>query len=310
MVELEGEWIMLESLERTLGTWAMALLGIFVLVLPLFASGYPAMGPGTLPDEGLHLTFDGDASPFVPQRVGQKVKVEAWFLGRRVPLDKCKVRFPGNWAKLEMHHSGVYGWLRVINLDISGRDLGPKNKYAYTIELKVASRGESSRGVRLSLDKPYRLHRLDASIELTSGKVKPFDLRTHPDIYPVRPEDVYVWPSGNDVLLWKGHLWVGVNTKEVLWADGRAKGLEPSNVVLIAVKLRQRSGGERWIYTNLMPATIEHRNWDDEVSQLRLPVFPGSAEFYREAENYFNARGVPFDSLRDISHVRGELTGK
>ena len=290
----------------------LLLLGALTMVFSanLKAAGYPATGPGVIPDEGLHLTFDGKPDPFVPQQIGQRVKVQAWFLGRSVPLDKLKITFPRGWAKLNLHHSGTYGWLKVLKLDVSDRDLGPENRYAYTIELKVASKGETKRGVTLTLDVPYRLHRLDATIKLTSGKVKNFDLRTHPDIYPVEPKDVYVWPLENEVLLWKNKLWVGLKTQELVWKDGVAPGIKPAGVVLVAVKLRQRSGGNRWLYTNIIPTTLQHPGWDDEASKLRLPVFPGSAKIYRDAAAYYRARGVPFKGLADISHVRGELTGK
>jgi len=105
-------------------------------------------------------------------------------------------------------------------------------------------------------------------------------------------------------------LWVGITTKEIEWADGVPRGIEPAGVVLVAVRLRLKSGGVRWIYTNIVPSTLQHRGWDDEASKLRLPVFPGSGEIYRQAAIYFKARSVPFEGLSDISHVQGELTGK
>lgn len=290
---------------------AVVVLGLLGLVAGAAVAAQPAVGPGPLPGEDIQLTFDGKPGPFAPTRVGQTVRVEAWFLGRPLPLDRCDVAFPGGWAKLDVHSSGKYGTLTVVRMDQSSRELSDEEfTYGIRVAIKMQTQATTRLPATLTLDAPFRFHRLDATIKLPSGTVKPFDLRSHPDIQPVRPEDVYAWPSETEVILWKNALWVGFTTQEIEWADGVPRGIEPAGVVLVAVRIRLKTGGERWIYTNFIPTSLRHRGWDDQVSALRLPVFPGSEKVYRDATTFFRARGVPFGSLDDTSRVRGEKTGR
>jgi hypothetical protein len=268
------------------------------------ADGRLWSGPDTVLDESLHITFDGKPDPFTPSSVGQKVKVRAWFLGRPMPLDKCKITFPKDWAKLEIHSDGKYGWLTVLKLDVSARDLGPENSYEYKIEFNVSARGETKLGVDLTLDSPYSLHELAATIKLSSGKIKNFDLRKHDDIFPTSPDQVYVWPPDEtEVVLFRDKLWIGTKDDDLVSADTVTSTVNRARVVLVAVKLKLKTGGIRWIYTNFAPFNLKRPGWDDEASSLRLPVFPGSGIVYRDAARYFSAKGVPFDSLSDISHI-------
>jgi len=276
----------------------------FAITASAFADARLWSGPDTVLDESLHLTFDGKPGPFLPSKVGQKVKLRAWFLGRPMPLDKCKITFQKGWAKLDIHYDGKYGWLTVKKLDVSGRDLGPENRYSYKIEFNISARGETKRGVTLTLDSPYSLHELAATVKLPSGKIKDFNLRSHPDIYPVSTNDVYVWPSSKtEVVLFRNKLWIGMKDDDLTSADTVTNTINRSRVVLVAVKLKQKSGGTRWLYTNFVPFNLKRPGWDDEASKLRLPVFSGSSIVYRDAARYFKAKGVPFDGLSDISHI-------
>lgn len=274
------------------------------LTSSLCADGRLWSGPDTVQDESLHITFDGKPDPFTPSTVGQRVKIRAWFLGRPMPLDKCKISFPKKWASLKIHHEGKYGWLTVLKMDVSGRDLGPENSYEYKIEFNVSARGETKRGVDLTLDSPYSLHELAATVKLSSGKVKKFDLRKHADIYPTSTDQVYVWPPREtEVVLFRDKLWIGTKDDDLVAADTVTSTINRSKIVLVAVKLKLKTGGIRWIYTNFAPFNLKRPGWDDEVSKLRLPVFSGSGIVYRDAAKYFRAKGVPFTSLSDISHI-------
>jgi len=279
---------------------------MFTLVLSsqLLADGRLWSGPDSVQDESLHLTFNGKADPFTPSFVGEKVKIRAWFLGRPMPLDKCKINFPKGWAVLKIHHDGKYGWLTVKKLDVSGRELGIENRDAYKIEFNVSAKGETKRGVSLTLESPSSFHELAATIKLSSGKIKNFDLRKHSDIYPTTVEQVYVWPpKKTEVILFRNKIWVGMKDDDLVASGAVTSSIDRSQIVLVAVKLRLKTGGIRWIYTNFSPFNLKRPGWDDEVSKLRLPVFSGSGLVYRDASKYFKSCGVPFDGLSDNSRI-------
>jgi hypothetical protein len=294
-------------------SFAAGALASLLLPVAAWSLDLPAQAPAAVPNESIQLTFEGRPGPLVPERVGQRVKVEAWFLGRPLPLDRCAVTFPGDWARLEIHDSGKFGWITVTKMDKGTHELTDEEfRYEIKIEFKAAIVGTARIPAKLALNVPCRLHRLQSTITLPSGVTKPFDLLTHPDIVPVTEKDVFVWPPApaTEVVIWRKALWVGFSTEEVDLDEATFRGMKPCKVILVALRLKLKTGGTRWLYTNVVPTTLRHPGWDDQASRLRLPVFPDSLAVYREAAAWFKGRSIPFEGLVDTSHVEGDLTGR
>ena len=231
---------------------------LLALFLGLAATGFAAP---------LEILFDGRPGPFVPEAVGQRVRLEVRLVGSLIPLKICSIRVPGDWATVKLDPDGVKGW-------------------------RVSLRDPS-----LHLDPKYAMFRLDGAVRTTAGRTKPFPLQGNPELLPIRRADVYTFPPPPASTVWlRGkEIWVGAPAQPST-VDGRCAEVTVRPLV-IAIRVRPKKGAPRWLYLNLAPNAAVREGWDDEGSHLRLPPFHGSEDYVRELRRYFRSKGIPFERI-------------
>lgn len=246
--------------------------------------------------ETLDLRFDGRPGPFVPSKVGERVRLEARLVGNLIPLRLCSLRIPGQWAVVKLDHDGIKGWLTVRKLAGSGRKL-ERPSYELQVSLRVQGKSQSLREPSLHLRPEFVMYRLEGAVLTAAEQRKSFPLQGNPELLPIRRADIYTYPPPPRSKVWlRGkEIWVGA---PALPSDVDGRTAEVTvRPLIVAIRVRPRKGSHRWLYLNLAPNAAVREGWDDEGSQLTLPPFQGSEAYYGKVRSFFRAKGVPFQRI-------------